>query len=94
MEKEGRLMDAAKVFLLAYFADGETRQPTDFDRDILGVDCMPAVLNIIRGTNPAWNDTIFCEALSQLIDEEKVQFWIDADKGYMYRANPYLTLVW
>jgi hypothetical protein len=81
------LMAAAKDFLLVYFPDGSIKQPEHFDRDILGVDSFPAVMEILSGKEPAWNKSIFCEALGQLVEEGKIMFWMD-EGGCKYQFGP------
>lgn len=68
---------AAKDFMLAYLSDGDIRQPADFDTDILGTELIIGALEIIRGQQPAWNKTIFCDALGELVEEGKVKAWND-----------------
>lgn len=87
------LLQAAKEFLLAYFSDGEIRQPEHFDRDILGADSLPAVIEMLRGEKPAWNKTIFCAALGELVEEKKIAAW-ENESGWHYQIihTPLTTL--
>jgi hypothetical protein len=78
-----RIIQAAKFFLLDYFSDGITRRPETFDQEILGVSSIPAVLNILNRELPAWNNTVFCSALGELISEGKIKAWKD-DTGWYY----------
>jgi len=73
------LLQAAKLFMAAYFEDGERHIPSDFDEDILGgLD-----LSVLNSRTPRWNKTIFCQALTELIDEGKVGFE-KTESGYEY----------
>jgi hypothetical protein len=85
------LAEAAKQFLLAYFADGKVRQPEHFDKEILGVDSFPAVLNILSGQEPAWNKTIFCDALGELVKEGKIKAWLE-ETGWYYQYDPTIKI--
>lgn len=80
------LLAAAKIFMLSYLEDGQIKQPSNFDEDILGQRVVIGFIDIMKGTIPAWNNTIFCTALGELIDEGKILAWQDKDgKGWMYQ---------
>lgn len=85
------LLEAAKKFMLAYFEDGEIRQPEHFDRDILGVDSVPAVMEMLSGHLPPWNHTIFSTALGELVEEGKIKAWQD-DAGWHYQYDPTISI--
>jgi hypothetical protein len=76
----------AKDFLLAYFSDGSIKQPEHFDRDILGADPWDEAHKILLGEKPAWNKTIFADALGELIEEGKIKVWAE-DTGWYYQIN-------
>lgn len=79
---EDKLIEAAKNFLLVYFGDGEEKSPSDFDRDILGGTDILFVSNM--SFRPRWNNTPFFEALSDLVEEDKIHYRKDGDTGYIY----------
>lgn len=84
MTEDKRLMGAAVMFMHVYLSDGKIRQPVDFDRELLGLDIVPAFVVLMAGGQPAWNKTIFCDALGELVEEGKVKAWKD-DEGWHYQ---------
>jgi hypothetical protein len=63
---EKRLIEPAKIFMMSYLSDGQTRKPSDFDWDILGDS------EIMIFGMPRWNATPFFYALGELVEEGKV----------------------
>ena len=72
-EKE-RLLPFAMEFMLSYFSDGRPRQPSAFDRDIMGTGPMGAFLPMVMGGSPPFQHTIFREALRDLVKEGRLRF--------------------
>lgn len=82
-----RLLDAAKVFLLECLSDKQIYTPCDFDKNILGLEGYKEGLKIIiEFKAPIWNGTIFCKALGELVDENKIEAWRD-DEGWKYQIK-------
>lgn len=75
------LIEAAKVFMLSYLSDGQTRVPSNFDLDILG-DSEIMVFGL-----PRWNGTPFFYALGELVDEGKVIHEELKDGTQTYKIN-------
>lgn len=84
MARDKRLLGAAKMFMLVYLSDGLVRQPVDFDKEILGDEVEVAVMVLLRGHEPAWNKTIFADALGELVEEGTINAWED-EHGWHYQ---------
>jgi hypothetical protein len=83
---DGRIIMAAKEFMIEYLSDGQIKQPGNFDEDILGQPMIVGATQIVMGVQPSWNRTIFCTALGELVDEGKVKAWED-EKGWYYQIS-------
>jgi len=75
-----RLIEPAKQFLISYFSDGEKKQPSDLDEDIIG-----GLDFSLYG--PHWNKTPFFKALAELVEEKTILFE-EIDNEYYYWLNP------
>jgi hypothetical protein len=75
-----RLVAPAKEFLKAYFSDGKERRPSDFDDDIMGgLDT-----RFLYDRPPRWNESPFCPALGELVEEGVIMFKTTEDGQYVY----------
>lgn len=70
-----------KEILMDYLKDGKVRSPSDFDRDVTGVRVNPFMLY----SNPS--DTPFGHALSELMEEGKIEAWYHKEKGWEYKIT-------
>jgi len=81
------MIDLAKNWLVDYFSDGETRQPSDFDEDFLGgLDVHGTVLTQFTGYPLfSWDKTPFFEALGELVEEGNISHWIEGEAHFYVR---------
>lgn len=81
---DDRILAIACNFMRAYLSDGRIRQPSDFDGEILGRAYDASDLMLMRA--PAWNATVFCKALGQLVDAGEVRAWQNDDGEWFYQT--------
>lgn len=74
-----RLLLPAKEFMKSYFSDGKEKRPSDFDKDIIGGLDTGFMFGL-----PKWNNTPFCKALGELVDEGVIHFKQLEDGQYVY----------
>lgn len=82
-DMDSEIVAMAKRFMLAYMHRRRTARPTDFDREILGLERHDGLTLVSTRGRLVWNETPFCKALAELVDAGKIDAREDAD-GWWY----------
>lgn len=79
-----KVLELAIRFVRDYITECGPKQPINFDLDVMGQSPLESVAGLFGGTQPRWNDSIFCNALTALVDSGDVIADNDPDLGWIY----------
>ena len=80
---EPEIISHARRFMLSYMQRVKIARPTDFDRDILGLESRDGLLLTTSNGRLVWNETPFCVALGLMVDCGEIVAHED-DEGWRY----------
>lgn len=83
MSHKERVVRMCKVLLIEYFADGEAKQPSDLEDELIG-GCN---YNALFMGDSQWLRSPFRPALGALVDEGHIRAWEDGEGWHYQRAE-------
>ncbi len=86
-DMDPEIVAMAKRFMLDYMHRRRTARPTDFDREILGLEASDGLKLVTSKKRLIWNETPFCKALGELVDAGAILAY-DSTDGWMYEVVP------
>lgn len=83
-DPDPKVLELAIRFVRDYIAQCGPKQPINFDIDVMGQSPFESTFGLLGGTQPRWNDSIFCNALAALVESGEVIADNDPELGWIY----------